>query len=187
LLIAAGAYSTLPENTPMLRFIAILTLLLLAACNLQQQPPSLTAESPSESDPQTAPSPVPAGQSTSQPTLLPTPTQITLVTATLPVVPTTIDIIGGGAGAATLDASQADERYPIEARSGATLGVNYEVTIGARGVVSMTVQGPDGLLWQKTFTTSETGRAEVQIEQGGTYEILVFRQNLDGSYAVSWD
>lgn len=170
----------------MLRLIAILTLLLLAACNLQQQPPSMTAEPPSESDPQTAPSSVPAGQSTSQPTLLPTPTQITLVTATLPPAPTTVDIIDG-AGVATLDASQADERYPIEARSGATLGVNYEVTIGARGVVSMTVQGPDGLLWQKTFTTSETGRAEVQIKQGGTYEILVFRQNLDGSYAVSWD
>jgi hypothetical protein len=42
-------------------------------------------------------------------------------------------------------------------------------------------------VWQKVFTASEAGRAEVQIEQGGTYEVLVDRENLDGSYAVSWD
>ena len=43
------------------------------------------------------------------------------------------------------------------------------------------------MLWQKVFTASETGREEVQIEQGGAYVILVNRQNLDGSYSVSWD
>jgi uncharacterized lipoprotein len=173
----------------MLRFIAMLTILLLAACNLQQEPPASTTIPPTESDAQAAPSPVPIEEVPSQPTLFPTPTQLTLVTATLPAAPTTVDIGGstGGGGVATLDAAQADERYPIEARDGATLGVNYEVTIGVRGVVSMIVQGPDGLLWQRTFTASETGRAEVQIEQGGTYEVLVFRENLDGSYAVSWD
>ena len=94
---------------------------------------------------------------------------------------------GSGTGIPTIDAAQADERYPITARDGASLGVNYEVTIGARGTVTMIMQGPDGVLWQHTFTASETGRAEVQIEQGGTYEVLVFRENLDGSYAVSWD
>ncbi len=171
-----------------MRRLLILPMILLAACNLQQEPPAPTSLPPTATQPdaQTAPSPIPAEQTTALPTLLPTPTQLVLVTATLPDVPTTVDI-GSGTGVATLDAAQADERYPIEARDGASLGVNYEVTIGARGTVSMTVQGPDGILWQHTFTASETGRAEVQIEQGGTYEILVFRENLDGSYAVSWD
>jgi hypothetical protein len=160
--------------------------LFLTACNLQQQPPTPITPPPTatDSNAQTAPSPIPAEQSTARPTLLPTPTQITLVTATLAAAPTTIN---PGTGVPTLDAAQADERFPIEARSGATLGVNYEVTIEAHGVVSMTMQGPDGVLWQKVFTASETGRAEVQVAQGGTYEILVFRENLDGSYAVSWD
>jgi hypothetical protein len=170
------------------RSITLLITLLLAACNLQQQAPTPTGLPPTstEANAQTAPSPIPAGQSTAQPTLFPTPTQLTLVTATLPAAPTTINATNG-TGVPTLDPASADERYPIEARDGASLGVNYEVTIGARGTVSMTVQGPDGILWQHTFTASETGRAEVQVEQGGTYEILVFRENLDGSYAVSWD
>lgn len=174
-----------------MRRLALLITLLLTACNLQQQAPTPTSLPPisTEANTQTAPSPIPAGQATvpAQPTLIATPTQLTLVTATLSAPPTTLNNTGSGSGVPTLDAAQADERYPIEARSGATLGVNYEVTIGARGTVAMTVQGPDGILWQHTFTASETGRAEVRVEQGGTYEILVFRENLDGSYAVSWD
>jgi hypothetical protein len=174
----------------MLRFIALLIILLLTACNLQQQAPTPTNLPPTstEAEAQTAPSPIPAGQSTApaQPTLVATPTQLILVTATLSAPPTTINA-GSGTGVPTIDAAQADERYPITVRDGASLGVNYEVTIGARGTVTMIMQGPDGILWQQTFTASEIGRAEVQIEQGGTYEVLVFRENLDGSYAVSWD
>ncbi len=173
-----------------MRRIILLITLLLTACNLQQQAPTPTKLPPTstEANAQTAPSPIPAGQSTApaQPPLIATPTQLTLVTATLSAPPTTINA-GSGTGIPTIDAAQADERYPITARDGANLGVNYEVTIGARGTVTMIMQGPDGVLWQHTFTASETGRAEVQIEQGGTYEVLVFRENLDGSYAVSWD
>jgi hypothetical protein len=173
-----------------MRRITFLITLLLTACNLQQQAPTPTSLPPTatEADNQTAPSPIPAEQATppAQPTLIATPTQLILVTTTLSAPPATINT-GSGTGVPTLDAAQADERFPIEARNGATLGVNYEVTIGARGTVTMIVQGPDGVLWQHTFTASEAGRAEVQIEQGGTYEVLVFRENLDGSYAVSWD
>ena len=48
-------------------------------------------------------------------------------------------------------------------------------------------QGPDGLIWEKTFTATEAGREPVSIVSGGIYEILVDRQNLDGNYAVSWE
>ena len=51
----------------------------------------------------------------------------------------------------------------------------------------MTMQGPDGVVWQKTFTTTENSRAEVTIQQGGTYEILVDINNFDGNYSISWD
>ena len=172
-----------------MRRITLLITLLLTACNLQQAPtPTNLPPTSTEANAQTAPSPNPAGQVTApaQPTLQATPTQLILVTATLSAPPTTINA-GSGTGVPTLDAASADERYPIEARAGASLGVNYEVTIGARGTVTMIVQGPDGILWQHTFTASEIGRADVQVEQSGTYEVLVFRENLDGSYAVSWD
>lgn len=172
-----------------MRRLCWMAALLLAACNLQQQPPLPTSLPPTQPD---APEQIPVSvtpqiQTTALPTLLPTPTQLVLVTATLSAPPTTINSEGSGEGLPTLDAALSDERYEIEARSGATLGLNYEVTIGSRGVVSMTMQGPDGVVWQKMFTVSETGRAEVEIEQGGTYEVLVDRENLDGSYSVSWD
>jgi hypothetical protein len=64
--------------------------------------------------------------------------------------------------------------------------VNFEVTITS-GTVEMLMQGPEGVVWQKTFSSSETGREEVTVAQGGSYEILVTRRNLEGSYAVSWD
>jgi len=168
--------------------ICLLLVLLLAACNLQQQPPTPTAQ-PTEAD-LDAPidaSPIPPAQTTPLPSLQPTPTQITLVTATLAPLPTPFNFSSVGPGQPTLDPALADERYEIQVRDGATIGVNYEVIIGARGTVSMALQGPDGLVWQQVFTASETGRAEVEIEQGGTYEILVNRESLDGSYSVSWD
>ena len=34
---------------------------------------------------------------------------------------------------------------------------------------------------------TEQGREEIAITQGGTYEILVMREQLDGNYSVSWD
>jgi hypothetical protein len=64
--------------------------------------------------------------------------------------------------------------------------MNYEVTI-VTGTIDMQLQGSEGVLWQKTFAASETGRDEVQVEQGGSYELLVIRNRLDGNYSVSWD
>jgi hypothetical protein len=159
--------------------------LLLAACNLQQGPvPTLPPDTPPDS--QIIATPTALDQIPALPTLLPTPTQLIIVTTTPPVAaPTTIDF-GGGTGQPTIDAAFADERYAVEVRDGATIGMNYDVTIN-RGTISMILQGPDGVLWQQTFTASEAGRAEVQITQGGTYEVLVNRENLDGNYAVSWD
>ena len=177
----------------MRRFLLPLCLL-LAACNLQQQPPAAITPSPAPPDeqistslpPQTQPTAVlPTIQPGLQPTLQPTPTQITLVTVTLPPQPTTVEF-SNLEGLPTLDPALADEQYELQVRDGATVGVNYEVTL-ITGTVDMVLQGPDGVLWQKTFTSSETGRAEVQVEQGGTYQVLVDRNRFDGNYSVSWD
>lgn len=179
-----------------MRRIILLISLLLTACNLQQQPPTPTIPPTQPDNMATAANPAPTtlDSQLTPPvaTLQPTPTQITLVTATLPsAAPTTVDFGNGSnpntEGLPTMDAALADERYTIEVRAGASIGVNYEITIEDSGTVSMTLQGPDGVLWQQVFTASETGRAEVTVEQGGTYEVLVDRENLDGSYSVSWD
>jgi hypothetical protein len=157
---------------------------LLVGCNLQQGPqtsptPALDDDEPPIISSSTPPLP-------NQPTLLPTPTQLVLTTATPLAVPTTIDISGSDGARATLDATQADERYELQVRDDSTVGINYDVTVN-RGTVVIFVQGPDGLLWQKTFTTTEAGREEIAITQGGTYEVLVTHEQLDGNYAVSWD
>jgi hypothetical protein len=55
------------------------------------------------------------------------------------------------------------------------------------GTINLTLQGPDGVVWQKTLTASETSRVEVPIKLGGTYEILVQIDRFDGNYSVSWD
>jgi hypothetical protein len=86
----------------------------------------------------------------------------------------------------TMDAALADQRYEIEVRDGRTVGVNYDVTV-IRGSVLMVMQGPDGVVWQKTLTASETSRAEITVQQGGTYEVLVDIQNFDGQFQLSWD
>jgi hypothetical protein len=165
----------------------LFTALLLTACNLQQQPPAPTTAAPTAEAPPAVASVTPDLRPTLLlATLQPTPTPFFLVTATLPAIPTVLNAPGGSAQP-TLDAALADERYEIQVRAGATIGVNYEITIGQRGTVTLSLQGPDGLVWQQVFTASETGRAEVTIEQGGTYEILVDHERLDGSYAISWD
>ena len=86
-----------------------------------------------------------------------------------------------------MDAAAADDRYELQVRDGHTIGVNYNITV-TQGSVTMTMQGPDGIVWQKTFTaTRENSRAEVTIQQGGTYEILVDINHFDGNYSISWD
>ena len=167
----------------MSRWILFLFALLLAACNLQQGPELTPTTAPVAETPLISvtalPSPV-------LPTLQPTPTQMTLVTQTPLVAPTTIDIDSGGSAKPKMDAALADERYELNARANSTVGINYDVTLTS-GTVMMILQGPDGLIWQKTFTETEKGREEIAITQGGTYEILVIREQLDGNYSVSWD
>ena len=176
----------LDENLFMLYRFSMLLILLLAACNLQQAPPTTpTAEGPPEiTPPTTQPTRITPERPNNLPTLLPTPTQMNLIT-TAPPGPTPLNFESGTPGP-TLDAALADDRYELEAGANSTRGINFEVTV-TQGAVHMTMQGPDGILWQRTFTNSETGRDEVTITQGGTYEILIDRENFDGNYALSWD
>ena len=71
-----------------MRRIILLISLLLTACNLQQQPPTPTIPPTQPDNVATAANPAPTtlDSQITQPvaTLQPTPTQITLVTATLP-------------------------------------------------------------------------------------------------------
>lgn len=165
---------------------------LLAACNLQQGDvtPTLNATNrPQDASPQpslTAP----------LPTLRPTPTSLPVASLAAvtppPGIPTAIPLGGGTPGTSggtlipTLNPTDADQRYEMTVKDGKTIGVNYVVTITS-GTISMTLQGPDGVVWQKTLTASETSRAEVPIKLGGTYEILVQIDHFDGNYSVTWD
>jgi hypothetical protein len=159
--------------------------LLLSACNLQQQTtptPAATVAFATQT-PQILP-PV-----TSLPPLQPTPTQLVLVTATLDTNPTTVNFTSSGTvatGQPTQDAALFDERYEVAAREESTVTVIFDVTITS-GTIFMILQGPDGLLWEKTFTATEAGREDVTILTGGLYEILVDRQNFSGNYAVGWE
>lgn len=168
----------------------ICILLLLAACNLQQDDPTptvgVTEQPQQEASPQPSLTPL-------LPPLRPTPTSLPLASLAAatpqPGIPTAIPLGSGTPGNAltpTLDAAEADQRYEMTVRDNKTIGVNYVVTL-VTGTVSMTLQGPDGVVWQKTLTTSETSRAEVPIKQGGIYEILVQIDRFDGNYSVSWD
>ena len=158
--------------------------LLLAACNLQQAPQTSPTVAPVDNRPQDSASVTPGSEA--QPTLQPTPTQLVLTTVTALPFPTTLDLGNNGNPVSTMDAALADERYELQVRANEAVGINYDVTV-TRGTVFMIMQGPDGLIWQKTFTATEKGREEVTITEGGTYEVLVTHEQLEGSYAVSWD
>jgi hypothetical protein len=169
--------------------LILITILLLAACNLQQGEPTSTISATE----QVEISPQPTIAQTPSPTLRATPTSLPLATQAaftpLPGVPTVLAVgssTPNNALTPTLNPTDADQRHELRVRDGQTVGVNYSVTLTG-GSISFTMQGPDGVVWQKTLTTSETSRAEVTITQGGTYEILVQIDWLDGNYNVSWD
>jgi hypothetical protein len=170
--------------------IPLILLLLLAACNLQLSPavtPTAVIVTPEQ---QVVPTDIPAGD-TLQPTLAPpplgaTPTQFVPGGTQPTVIP-----LGGtpglvGTGIPTLSAALADDRYEIQVRSNSTVGLNYTITL-VTGTVTFTVQGVDGVLWQKTFTASETSRAEFTVQQGGMIELLVDIDRFDGNYSLNWD
>ncbi len=168
-------------------FSIVGVVLLISACNLQQQTtptPATTAAPAIVSQTPSLPQSV-----TALPTLRPTPTQIFLVTATPVTDPTTVNFSNGGTvvpGLPTQDAVLFDERYEVAARAETTITVIYDVAL-AQGTIFMILQGPDGLLWEKSFTATEAGSEAVTVTTGGTYEILVDRQNFDGNYAISWE
>ncbi len=165
--------------------LPIMLLVVLAACNLQQVSPTSTPISVTDQQPDIGSTDIP-----SQPTPLPllslTPNAVEQGGLPPTAVPlgSTPGVVG--TGVPTLDSAAADDRYELQVRDGRTVGVNYNVTV-TQGSVTMTMQGPDGVVWQKTFTTTENSRAEVTIQQGGTYEILVDINNFDGNYSISWD
>lgn len=154
---------------------------LLAACNLTTSPrptptPRATATPPT---PVLTPPPTVPGL----PTLLPTPTQA-LPPPLLPA-PTDPALIPGP-GLPTVDPSTAAGRYPVTLRPGDTVTLAYDVTI-ARGTVTFTIQGAQGLVWQRTFNASETGRHAFSSAQGGEFELVVQTQSFDGGYNFRWE
>jgi hypothetical protein len=168
------------------------TVLLLSACNLQQQggatPTLNTTGQPEDVTPQPT-------LTSAQPTLRPTPTTFSLPTTIpstpLPGVPTVIPVgatpgtLGNGTLIPTLNPTDADQRYEVTVKDGKTIILNYVVTMTG-GTLDFTLQGPDGVVWQKTLTTTETNRIEVPVKLGGTYELLVQIDHFDGNYSINW-
>lgn len=169
------------------KLLSGLMLCLLAACNLQvatePAPPSVTQPPALETTPTLMPSRTPANL----PTLLPTPIQIIPgqeFTDPLPVTLPAIDQVPENAP--TVSAALADDRYEVTIGAGETVGLNYEAEI-TRGSLSLVLQGPGGVVWQRTLTASETTRVPITVQIGGDYELLIFRQGFDGSYSFHWD
>ena len=171
--------------------------LVLAGCNLGQAVPTPTSDpnilrtwTPVPVTPivqPTSASPLPSGQMlpTAQPLPNtpepPPPRPVTPVMLTMLPLGTPLT----GAVLPALSAAGAASRYPITLRAGSTVGINYAVTVQG-GSAMLVFQGAEGILWQQTFTASDTGRAEVTVTQGGAYELLAFTERFDGSYNISW-
>lgn len=167
--------------------VLIVLVLCLAACNLSTDAPTRT---PIPADPQETIN-APPGANTpiiltqqAQPSRTPgnnavllTPGQFLTPAATIgtPIPPGTILVTKG----------QEDDRYAVTVGANQILILNYEVEV-LRGTVAMTMQGPDGIVWQKLFTASETTSAEIPIQQAGEYEVLISIEQFDGGYSLSW-
>ncbi len=164
---------------------------LLAACNLT----TVSVDSPTAALTDVPPAQTDQPTRTPQGTLPPlpaTPTQFfpdqpaTLAAATINAPSDSPD----GAEplpAATLDPATANDRYEITVRSGQTVGIIYEVGIPAGMSLRLVIQGLDGVVWQRTLTADASTREEFTVEQGGVYELLLFRQGNNISYSFSWD
>jgi hypothetical protein len=164
-------------------------LCLLTACNLQQNPvevtPTLQPTPTALSQPTAQPTRTPIGQPTAQPNVN---------TPALPIIqtPTALQLGGitpnpsGGTVIPTVSTQEAVKSTTIQAAAGKMVGLNYAVTQTA-GSLTLTMQGPDGVVWQKTFTASETGRIEVTIQQAGAYDVMAHTDRFGGHYELSWD
>lgn len=162
---------------------------LLTACNLQAVPsevtPTLQPTPTALSQPTELPTRTPIGQPTAQPNVN---------TPVLPILstPTAIQLGGvtpnpsGGTIIPTVSTQEAVKSTTIQAAAGKTVGLNYVVTMTA-GSLTLTMQGPSGVMWQKTFTASETSRVEVTIQQAGAYDVMAHTDHFEGNYQLSWD
>src|SRR5262249_5785524 len=92
----------------------------------------------------------------------------------------------GGTIIPTVSTLEAVKSKTIQAAAGKTVGLNYSVTQTA-GSLILTMQGPGGVVWQKKFTSSETGRVEVTIQQAGAYDVMAHTDRFGGHYELSWD
>lgn len=191
----------LPRYTVL--FVAVLGLA-LAACTLETAAPTPTTDpnilqtwTPVPVTPVVQPTnatPIPGGRG------LPTPLPMTNTPDGVPprpVTPVLLTPLPLGAlpasnanltnpGLPPVSADGAAGRFPITARAGQTVGINYSVTVLA-GSVTLIFQGAEGILWQKTFTASEASRVPVTVQQGGAYEVLAFTDRFNGSYDLFWD
>jgi hypothetical protein len=86
----------------------------------------------------------------------------------------------------TVSTLQAVQSTTIQVAAGKTVGLNYVVTMTS-GSVTLTMQGPGGAVWQKTFTASETGRIEVAIQQAGEYAVMAQTDRFQGNYQLGWN
>jgi|GEM_PF-5773786 len=189
-----GASSKL-QLSSQYRIRVMLTSLLvcvISGCNLQQGPvvptptliPTPTAfEAPADQPTRTPISPVaPTVVDLAPPpvTNLVTPTAFPLGVTSAAVTP------GSGTIIPTVSTLEAVKSTTIQADAGRTVGLNYTVTM-TTGSLTLTLQGPGGAIWQKTFTTAETGRAEITIPQTGAYDVMAHTDRFDGTYTLSWD
>lgn len=171
-------------------FVGLLALV-MTACNLQQAPLNPT---PTLLPTPTAFSELP-GQPTRTPINLP-PTQVDLNTPPLPAfeTPTALPLgsspvavtAASGTVIPTVSTQQAVKSTTIQVTAGKTVGLNYVLTM-TMGSVTLTMQGSGGVVWQKTFTASETGRIEVVIPQAGAYDVMAQTDHFEGNYQLSWD
>lgn len=180
-------------------FAFVIMLVILPACNLQQAPEATESIAPPVEESVLTPTVENAPQATGESPLLPTPLQQNtaeapplVITATLPPLNTlapqgsTGDSSNSTALPPTLDPAQADNLHEIQARANTQIGLNYEATVEG-GSVQLILQGPDGVIWEKTLTQTETDRIEFTTTQAGTYMVLVEINQLAGNYSISWD
>ncbi len=166
----------------------------ISGCNLQQTPlnptPTLQATPTALNVPTDQPTRTPIGNSNQ-----PIPTTLASLVAPPGVIVLTPTVLPLGASPnvsitgtviPTVSTLQAVQSTTIQVSAGKTVGLNYVVTMTS-GSVTLTMQGPAGGVWQKTFTASETGRIEVVIQQAGEYAVMAQTDRFQGNYQLSWD
>lgn len=178
--------SGLKLNKPLVVLLPII-LLLSSACNLQQTPlnptPTLQATPTAFTAATEPPTRTPQNETTAQPTLVMPPMPTSQTPTAFPSAGN--PVMGAATVIPTVSTQEAVKSTTIQVNAGKTISLNYAITMTS-GSVTLTMQGPDGVVWQKTFTTSETGRIDVTVQQGGAYDVMAHTERFAGSYQLSW-